>query len=159
MTADEFAANLDAGIPAGARVPAATRQVHQLVDVVIDRIDLVDTPANPHASVLLFKRDDGPPAEEMGPLPIPNSLRGLMTARKEGKPLYIEDRHDLKEWAKALPRGVNVGEIGGVTDVYVGPLQRVPSVSDDDVLWIAKHLPVDCVRHVLLTKGRQQARV
>jgi hypothetical protein len=55
--------------------------MYRLTDIVLDRVDVVDQPANPHASILIWKSAPQPPK----PVPLVESLRGLMAGKREGR--------------------------------------------------------------------------
>lgn len=116
----------------------------RLEDLIIDRVDLVDRGANPHAHILLYKR------EVPRQMVVADALVGELRLRKadsrgHGRSVIVENRFDPQSWARALEPFLQYG--GG--ELYVNLAQK-HGLKASVILQLARELPLTCKRYVYL---------
>ena len=119
----------------------------RLVDLVIDRVDLVDRGANPLAHVLLYKRQEQPKRVEPPTwADVDSRTVGELKIRKADArgghlPIRVEDRHGPQAWADALSPVVKYS--GG--ELWVAYHQNLKR---DAIVKLAAMLPTSVKRYV-----------
>lgn len=115
----------------------------RLEDLVIDRVDLVDNGANPHAHVLLFKRAE---RGRITQIVVDGTLaRDLRVAKADARgrvpAVVVDDQGDPQAWADVLAPAVQY--VGG--DLHVGYRQNLKR---EAILKVAGMLPTTVTRYV-----------